>query len=68
MNKEMKERIESEARAVMRITNSDLVCRSCLFAFDDSEKFGNTSRCAIYNSKPNAVLLGNACKFLKEVE
>ena len=68
MNKEMKERTESESKAVMRITNDNLVCKNCLFVYDDSVKFGNTSQCAIYASKPNAVLLGNACKFLKEVE
>lgn len=64
--RKMKERIESESKAVMRITNDDLVCKNCLFAYDDSVKFGNTSQCAIYDSKPNAVLLGEECKFKKE--
>ena len=66
MSKELKERIESESKAVMRITNDDLVCKNCLFVYDDSVKFGNTSKCAIYASKPIAVLLGEECKFKKE--
>lgn len=66
MSKELKERIESESKAVMRITNDDLVCNNCLFVYDDAVKFGNTSKCAIYASKPNAVLLGEECKFKKE--
>lgn len=41
MQKKMKERIESEARATMRISNKDLICRDCEFVLDDSEVFGN---------------------------
>ena len=68
MSKELKERIESESKAVMRITNNDLVCKNCLFVYDDSVKFGNTSKCAIYAIKPNAVLLVEECKFKKEMK
>lgn len=40
MQKKMKERIESEARATMRISNKDLICRDCEFVLDDSEVLG----------------------------
>lgn len=40
----LKERIDSEARTCCRITNQDLVCWDCMYAFDDNIIFGNTSR------------------------
>lgn len=58
----LKERIDSEARACCRITNQDLVCRDCMYAFDDNIIFGNTSRCRFYDPKPNHVLTGDACE------
>ena len=61
MQKKMKERIESEARATMRISNKDLICRDCEFVLDDSEVFGNVSRCKIFEVKPVNVLVGGEC-------
>ena len=58
---EMEKRIHSEAEAIVRITNNDLVCKDCQWRSDDTEIFGNTSRCVIYRSKPNQVLLGGKC-------
>lgn len=57
----MKSRIQSEARAVSRVTNQDIVCRDCRFKYDDSIKWGNTSTCKKYKIKPNQVILGKAC-------
>lgn len=61
MQKKMKERIESEARATMGISNKDLVCKDCEFAIDDSEVLGNVSRCEVFKIKPVDVLLGEEC-------
>lgn len=59
--KEMKKRIVSEQRCMKRITNNDLVCKDCKFAYDDTIKLGNTSECEKYDLKPNEVLLGGDC-------
>lgn len=61
MQKKMKERIESEARATMGIGNKDLVCKDCEFALDDSKVLGNVSRCKIFEVKPVDVLVGGEC-------
>ena len=68
MSQKLKNRIQSEAKTVMRITNQDLVCKDCKSRFDDRIKFGNTSACKKYDIKPNAVLLGKSCEeYEKEV-
>lgn len=56
-----KDRQESEARAAVRITNEDLVCRDCIYKLDDSVILGNTSRCKRYPWKPDKVSLGGDC-------
>lgn len=56
-----KDRQESEARAAVRITNEDLVCRDCIYKLDDSVILGNTSRCKRYPWKPDKVSLGGEC-------
>lgn len=62
------ERIESESMAVGRVSNDDLVCKDCIHRFDDSKIFGNTSRCGVYPSKPNKVIVGESCEqYQKEV-
>ena len=60
-NEEMKKRIASEQLCMKRITNNDLVCKDCAFAYDDSVKLGNTSTCDKFTVKPNQVLLGGDC-------
>lgn len=60
-NEEMKKRIVSEQQCMKRITNDDLVCKDCTFAYDDSIKFGNTSTCDKFVVKPNQVLVGGDC-------
>jgi len=59
--KDLKARIESEARSITRITNSMLQCKDCKFRFDDSEVFGNTSQCEEYPLKPSRVFKGEDC-------
>ncbi len=62
-NAEFKKRIESEARAAMPIRNENLVCYNCTFRFDDSKIPGNTSKCEVYDYKPNHVLNGEMCMY-----
>lgn len=64
---DFEKRIESEARAVTRITNSLLKCKDCKFRLDDSKILGNTSQCMQYPLKSNKVLKGENCpKYQKE--
>ena len=68
IDENMRKRIESEARAIVPITNSTLVCKDCVQRFDDSLICGNVSRCEAFpTSKPNGVLLGGECaEYVKE--
>ncbi len=64
---DFEDRIKSETRSLIRITNQQLKCKDCIFRFDDSKILGNTSRCEQFPSKPNSVLLGKDCpKYKKE--
>ena len=55
-------KLESEQQAIVRTTNSDLVCKDCLLKLDDTEIFGNTSKCEAYPvCKPIQVLRGGEC-------
>ena len=65
-SKEFKKRIQSEQQAFGRITNEQLTCRDCTYRLDDSEIRGNTSKCEMYTSKPNQVLLGGDCELKQE--
>lgn len=68
IDKNMKDRIESEARAIVPITNDTLVCKDCVQRYDDSIIFGNVSKCEAFPvCKPNCVLLGGKCaEYVKE--
>ena len=63
--KEFERRIKSESRAAIRVTNKNLVCKDCLFRYNDNAKLGNTSKCAVYKAKPSLILLGGKCEFYK---
>ena len=58
---DFKKRVVSEQKCSRRITNKELVCKDCKHKYDDSKVLGNTSRCEMYESKPNKVLLGGNC-------
>lgn len=66
--KEFGKRIENEAMGAVRLTNDMMRCKDCIARYDDSEKFGNTSICEIFqDGKPNKVLLGGNCdEYIKE--
>lgn len=57
----LKKRIVSEQQCMRRLTNDDLVCKTCTHKYDDSVKLGNTSICEMYDVKPGEVLLGGDC-------
>lgn len=61
-------RIMSEQRCASRISNDDLVCKTCVHKFDDSVVYGNTSICMIYEIKPNEIILGGQCKYYEEFD
>ena len=63
---DFKKRIASEAKAAMPIRNDNLDCKDCVYKYDDSEIPGNTSKCEIYDNKPNAILLGGKCNYKEE--
>jgi len=50
-----------------RVTNKDLTCHNCKFAFDDTKILKNTSTCEKYKIKPSGVLLGKNDCDVKEV-
>lgn len=53
----------------VRITNQDLVCRDCLYRYDDSVIWGNTSKCEMYETvKPSTVIDGGKCELYDKEE
>lgn len=66
-NSMLENRIKSEQEAAMPIKAKNLVCKDCVFRLNDEVKIGNVSKCAVYESKPNKVLLGGSCNdYIKE--
>lgn len=76
MEAKYEDRMMSENRCHQRIANSDLTCRDCIHAYDDTHpeknyttedgvQYAPTSMCKMYDIKPNKVLLGGECE-LKE--
>ena len=58
----LSEKWKNDPLRFTRITNNDLVCKDCIFRLDDSEIFGNTSKCEIFpERKPDDILRGKAC-------
>ena len=57
-NKSFEKKIKNEHKAFGRITNKQSVCHNCIYRLDDSEICGNTSKCEMYTSKADQVLLG----------
>ena len=61
MKEELGKRVTSEQQCMRRVTNDDLVCKTCIHKFDDSVKLGNTSVCEVFDLKPGKVLVGGDC-------
>lgn len=53
----------SEQKAMVRVSNKDLICKDCRFRFEDTIKLGNTSVCEKYPLKPNKIFFGKDCKY-----
>lgn len=72
MEQKLRDRIKSEAMAAMPIRNADLICKDCLFRYDDSEIPGNTGKCDVYpeypDYKPNEVIKGGDCEYYEREE
>lgn len=76
--KNFAKRIDGEAKAASKLSNSDLDCKGCKHAYDDSDPFRNgkknskgvlyapTSVCSKFDVKPNSVLLGGKCNEREE--
>lgn len=67
-NKEMEKRIESESKAIKPITLQDMVCKDCLFRYDDLLEFNLAFKCEKFpKGKPNKVCVGGKCyEYIKE--
>lgn len=66
---ELKKRIESEARAIVPITNADMVCKDCVQRYNDSLAPGNAGKCEAFPcGKPIGVMFrGEGCaEYVKE--
>lgn len=62
------EKFKKDKLKFARITNDDLVCRDCRNKYDDKELPCNTSKCEIFDIKPNKVLNGGECDEYKSEE
>lgn len=51
----------NERLKMVRITNQDLVCKDCVFVLDDTQVYGNVSRCKIFKLKPNEIFSEDTC-------
>lgn len=64
-----KERVISEAMGFKRITNEDMVCKNCIYCWDDSKIYGNSTKCDCFPiAKPNHVVDGGRCPYHKSKE
>lgn len=65
---ELERKWEDEKVTAKRVTNDSLICKNCIYRFDDSKFFGNTTKCEAYERKPNEVFTKKMCeKYQKEV-
>lgn len=68
MDKKDIEKNISEQKAIIGTRNSNLKCKDCSLRYDDSNIYGNVSRCKAYpKHKPQEVLNGGNCfEYIKE--
>lgn len=53
---EFRKRIESEGQSTATVGNEDMTCADCTNAIP-----GNTTRCKVYDDKPNGVYYNKPC-------
>ena len=57
----MNSKFENDKLKFVLIRNADLVCKDCIYRYDDSGMPCNTSKCEIYTEKPSTVIDGGKC-------
>lgn len=65
----LEDRIKSEQQAMKPIKNADIICKDCVYAYDDTKIPGNISHCEMYKDKwkPNDIIFHKAyCRFYKK--
>ena len=55
------EKFKNDELGFKQITNEDLVCKDCKKKYDDTLMPCNTSKCEVFDMKPNEVLDGGDC-------
>jgi len=66
---ELDRKFQKDKLCFVRIRNQDLLCRDCLYRYDDTKIPGNISKCEIYEDiKPNEVLNGGQCDWYDKEE
>ena len=55
------EKFKKDQMKFKPIKNDDLVCKDCIQKFDDTELPCNTSKCKVFDMKPDEVLSGGDC-------
>ena len=49
---------KDDVLAFNRVSNKNMLCKDCIFRFNDSEKWGNSSKCKQFEFKPLDILFG----------
>lgn len=65
----LEERIKSEQQAMKPIKNADIICKDCIYRYDDTVIPGNISHCEMYKDewKPNDIIFHKEyCRFYKK--
>ena len=58
---QMNDKFKNDKLKFELIRNADLVCRDCLYKFDDTYMPCNVSKCRMYAQKPSTVIDGGNC-------
>lgn len=64
----LQDRRESESKTAVGYHNSAMVCKDCLYRYDDTYLLGNSTKCEMYSTiKPIDVIRGGKCEeYVKE--
>lgn len=55
------EKFKQDELLLERLTNDQLTCRDCKLRYNDDELPCNTSKCEMFQVKPDKVLSGGEC-------
>lgn len=63
----MNEKFKKDNLKFNQIKNKNLICKDCMYKYDDFELPCNTSKCEVFDIKPFKVLDGGDCtEYIKE--